>query len=340
MCQQQQGCSCNDDRGACRVSFQYAVKLVCGDLVIGPTASNLPLAPGRYRTAVNVHNPSKCRVAQVVWKVALALEGREGPISRYRTLAVLNPDGAIEIDCGLINTAVPSPPPPFQKGWVVLESDCELDVVSVYTSAANATSPATAFHTERVAARCVPQCDKLVLPLHTGIAAWQTTQPGPAAPVAIVVPQASGWTSAPAGSAWVSHSATDGSSAPLGTYVYQLCFQLCSGFVPPPQPIVLSCLSDGPGQIRLNGSAPVAIAGWTSPTTVTFPSSLLRAGRNCFTVTVQNSGDKPNPTGFAVAGILQVDGGKCPCSDAWQPTRSAEIADVLANDDDPQSHTD
>jgi hypothetical protein len=73
----------------------------------------------------------------------------------------------------------------LRQGYLVVESDIELDVVAVYTTAQTAAGAVTNFYTERVPARCVPVCEDLVLPLHTGVADWQTTSP---APLGAVVP--------------------------------------------------------------------------------------------------------------------------------------------------------
>jgi hypothetical protein len=104
---------------------EYAVKFVCGP-------PNTPVvAPGNYFTAINVHNPHDQPV-NFTKKVAIALPGeRAGPISRFFE-AKLNPDEALEIDCPDIlahaNTKT------FLKGFVVIRSPAELDVVAVYTA--------------------------------------------------------------------------------------------------------------------------------------------------------------------------------------------------------------
>ena len=54
-----------------------------------------------------------------------------------------------------------APSPSFVKGYVVIESDIELDVVAVYSGAQNAKAALNSFHTERVESRCVPVCEDL-----------------------------------------------------------------------------------------------------------------------------------------------------------------------------------
>jgi hypothetical protein len=107
--------------------FQYAAKFICGK------PDNPVLAPGTYFTAINVHNPGE-RGVGFRKKFAVALPGeRPGPVSRFFD-ARLGPDEAFEIDCPdiLKHTRTRSG---FLKGFAVIESDTELDVVAVYTAA-------------------------------------------------------------------------------------------------------------------------------------------------------------------------------------------------------------
>ena len=121
--------------------FQYAVKFVCGK------SDGEVVAPGNYFTAINVHNPTYDGI-RFRKKVAVALPGEQpGPVSNFFD-AKLGPDEALEIDCQDIFKHASSDAP-FLKGFVVIESDVELDVVAVYT-AAGATEYIETFHTERV----------------------------------------------------------------------------------------------------------------------------------------------------------------------------------------------
>jgi hypothetical protein len=107
--------------------YQYAAKVLCGK----PGAGEL--APGIYYTAINVHNPSEHGV-RFRKKVALAGRGEKpGPVSRFFD-AKLGPDEALEIDCPDIRKHA-GVKERFLKGFVVLESESELDVVGVYTAA-------------------------------------------------------------------------------------------------------------------------------------------------------------------------------------------------------------
>jgi hypothetical protein len=124
-------------------SFQYAAKVVCGK-----SAGDV-VARGVYFTAINVHNPSRTTV-RLRWKVAVARPGaKAGPVSRFFE-ARLGPDGALEIDCPDIMKRVRARG--FMKGFVVIESGLELDVVAVYTAGAERGQVAT-LHTERVPRR-------------------------------------------------------------------------------------------------------------------------------------------------------------------------------------------
>jgi hypothetical protein len=323
------GCQCGQARGACATEFQYAVKLVCGE-VVAPGGVPTAVAPGHYWTAINIHNPDKCKDAHFRWKVAVAPAAvmvppgppEQGPVSPFQRPLTLHPDAALEIDCPhVMQVAFTLNPPPvskFVKGYVVIESDIELDVVAVYTGApSGANSMLTTFHTERVQPRCVPVCEDLVLPLHTGIAAWQTvasTVPGPLGPVVPVNPIPSAMAAPPFGSQFVSQLITDGASAPGNNSIrsYQLCFPLCFGFQAPAT-FPIQVLADDTAAVYLNGNPVSPVAAYNQLTLISVPTNSLHAGTNCIRVDVTNIPSGPNPTVFALAGILSVARGKCPC---------------------------
>jgi hypothetical protein len=306
-------CQCGQAHGACATEFQYAVKIVCGEVLAQDNVPT-PVAPGRYWTAINIHNPTRCQDAHFRWKVAVASPGQPGPISAYSRLLPLRPDEALEIDCPQVMKAVSQQPPlKFVKGYVVIESDIELDVVAVYSGTPGPCG-SNSFHTERVQPRCVAVCEDLVLPLHTGVAAWQTVAPTPGqlGPVALVSPFT--WPTPPLGSSWVSQTIADGGNGAPTNRRYELCFDLCFGFTPP-APFQIQLVTDGfPSPLSLNGTQIGVGPGWTTPAIITVPPNLFRAGRNCFWVDVTNQAAAPNPTGFALAGLLRVGRGKCPCS--------------------------
>lgn len=126
------------------IMYQYAVKVVCGK------NEGRVVAPGQYWTAINVHNPFYHDV-RFRFKIAVALPHlEEGPISPFYD-ARLGPDGALEIDCEDIFERAHTNED-FLKGFVVIQSFEELDVVAVYT-AAGADDAVETFHTERVKPR-------------------------------------------------------------------------------------------------------------------------------------------------------------------------------------------
>jgi len=126
-----------------RRALQYAVKFVCGK------SDGKIVAPGIYFTAINVHNPSDKPVAfRKKFAIALPRE-KAGPVTRFFG-AKLGPDEAFEIDCPDIVKHAESRGG-FLKGFAVIESDVELDVVAVYT-AAGASGQVETLHLERVAA--------------------------------------------------------------------------------------------------------------------------------------------------------------------------------------------
>lgn len=311
-------CCCDGNPAQGARQYQYAVKVVCGD--VQPTGQAAVVALGQYWTAINIHNPDKCREAHFRWKLAVALPKQQGPISPFQRPITLSPDGAIEIDCPevmqLAFTLTPPPATKFVKGYIVIESDIELDVVAVYTAIPGPPAYVSTMHTERVPARLVPVCEDLSLQLHTGVAPWQTVAPtagalGPVVPVAHT-----GWQAPPAGAAWVSQSINDGWNATQvpTTYYYELRFNLCSGFtIPAPFPIQI--LVDDEAKVFLNTSQIGGTVPLNTPTTLTVPATALNqlhAGSNYFRVEVTNK--LAVATGFALAGVLNVIGGKCPSS--------------------------
>ena len=106
--------------------WEYAAKAVCGQ-----TRGRI-VAPGLYFTAVNVHNPN-ARPVELKFKVATAPEMKPGGIFWFDGALKLAPDQAVELDCPEIMKLAQSSA--FLKGFLVLQSSLELDVVAVYTVA-------------------------------------------------------------------------------------------------------------------------------------------------------------------------------------------------------------
>jgi hypothetical protein len=108
------------------VIFKYAIKIVCGK------SNGKVVAPGEYWTAINVHNPMPEPV-KFRKKIVIALPGeRAGDVTDFFT-AKLGPDEALEIDRSDIFEHIKSDV--FVKGFVIIESEVDLDVVAVYTAA-------------------------------------------------------------------------------------------------------------------------------------------------------------------------------------------------------------
>lgn len=125
-------------------AFQYAAKFVCGK------SDGEVVSPGLYFTAVNVHNPTY-ETIRFRKKIAVALpREKPGPVSKFFD-AKLGPDQALEIDCRDIFEHAETKAG-FLKGFVVIESDVELDVVTVYT-AGGTDGQVETLHTERVPPR-------------------------------------------------------------------------------------------------------------------------------------------------------------------------------------------
>ena len=127
-----------------RVNLRYPVTFVCGSPGGGgqPIPDvQLPLTQGRYHTAINVHNPSLDHAVVFFKKVAVAsaspYEGaqRPGKITPF-VQAELKANEAFEIDCPEIAsvTELPIGGGNYIKGFVVIMSPSELDVVAVYTA--------------------------------------------------------------------------------------------------------------------------------------------------------------------------------------------------------------
>ena len=106
--------------------FEYVVKFVCGE------GDARVVAKGQYYTAINVHNPND-GVLVFKKKFAIALPSEKaGKVSKFFD-AKLGPDEAFEIDCPDIFKHTETRG--FVKGFAVIQSERELDVVAVYTAA-------------------------------------------------------------------------------------------------------------------------------------------------------------------------------------------------------------
>ena len=129
--------------------LQYAVKFICGK------PGTPVVAPGLYYTAINVHNPAH-ETVQFQKKIAIALPSEKpGRVTRFFDTK-LGPDEALEIDCPDILKHAGEKgyagEKGFLKGFAVIETTSELDVVAVYTAAGTTRTVETLFM-ERVSPR-------------------------------------------------------------------------------------------------------------------------------------------------------------------------------------------
>ena len=134
-------------------TVEYAVKVMCG-----PTVTPMPpVAPGRYFTAINVHNPGPS-ITAMRYKIALTGPTRDGspqsgPISGFVS-GELRPDAVLEIDCRHVLPRARElvRDVQFVKGFVVIQAPSEFDVVAVYT-VAGPTTRVQAIEIERIPPR-------------------------------------------------------------------------------------------------------------------------------------------------------------------------------------------
>jgi len=144
----------------------YSAKFICGDSNVSPQGAFTSLAPGDYRTAINIHNTNN-RIVAITKEVVLTESGGTGVPSVSGQVAqsplglegahTLDPFAAVEADCvsllriyhidgggaTLFNS--------FAKGFLIIKADADgtkraapLNVVAVYTTRGkNASEPIT-----------------------------------------------------------------------------------------------------------------------------------------------------------------------------------------------------
>lgn len=148
-----------------KTEYQYAPKVLCS--LLGTFGDGF-LAQGIYRTVINVHNPTDKKVT-FARKVVLAEQIGSPPSDISPTpfrLATLEPDGAVQIDCGHIaNFFCPTPDGlcfdfTAIDGFLVIHSPVELDVVSV-VSARPTDGEVETVDVEYVKARKLPKTIKV-----------------------------------------------------------------------------------------------------------------------------------------------------------------------------------
>jgi len=155
--------------------WSYAAKFVCG--LSSPVTLSPPKEPivkrGNYATVVNIHNPNANSVT-ILKKVALAAPERYPntqlitPTLRFRDN--LPPDHAMSVDCTeIVNLLTQNGTPPagtFIEGFLVIDAlgptavptnvSPELDVVTVSTTAVDATSPVNSHEVTTVQGKHLP----------------------------------------------------------------------------------------------------------------------------------------------------------------------------------------
>jgi hypothetical protein len=135
----------------------YSAKFICGDSNLSPQGAFVPVVPGDFRTAINIHNPNNRAVA-IRKQVVLTESGGTGvpvvtgqsPQSPLGTEGqhVLDPLAAVESDCFALLRIITSVggggatlDNSFTKGFLIITADAEgtkkaapLNVVAVYTT--------------------------------------------------------------------------------------------------------------------------------------------------------------------------------------------------------------
>lgn len=297
---------------------QYAVKFVCG--ASNQTGPNSGItAPGRYFTAINIHNPTNAPL-EFRKKFAIALPGAEGKITPWSN-SRLGPDGALELDCPEILERIASPPTVLAKGFAVLEPfepAHELDVVAVYTAG---TERVETIDVERVSPRLVvpaPRCrGDLNLPIVTDVSRWTVTEVPAGLTNVPAIPYAP-FPYSGTGPGGITAVNTAGASAIGGFYTYEFRFCLCQGFTAPA--LSLTVTSDNEAEIRINsnlvGTTPPNVSPVTVSTTAV-QAGFFITGTNVLTIRVRNRGvggnpNSPTATGVTANGSLSAKNALCP----------------------------
>ena len=114
-------------------NFTYAVKITCVPH-FGPASP--ALMPAKYRTAVNVHNPWRDPV-ELTKSLTLSPPQGQPAIHGDPISETLGPREAFDVDCPHMRDEFGIPANskvPGGKGFMVIESDRELNVVAIYTA--------------------------------------------------------------------------------------------------------------------------------------------------------------------------------------------------------------
>ena len=108
----------------------YSVKFTCVPEV--GTAGTV-FEPALYRTAINIHNPYEDTLTFVYKAISAQPLPGDGTFDiSAKTTQTIGPNGAIEVDCDLLNNLLPNAA--IGNGFFIIESEKELTVAAVYTS--------------------------------------------------------------------------------------------------------------------------------------------------------------------------------------------------------------
>ncbi len=148
-----------------KTSFQYSVKTLC---TLREPGFGEALAPGRYRTVINIHNPTE-KTFPVARKFAIAGQPG-GPLGQFSVTPyksfTIGPDQAVAYNCFDIASFFC----PIHNacidfiafdGFLVINSQEELDVVAVYTGSPKGGGDVSTLDTETVAARKIAKVIKI-----------------------------------------------------------------------------------------------------------------------------------------------------------------------------------
>ncbi|MFV8749314.1 hypothetical protein ACNOYE_02055 [Nannocystaceae bacterium ST9] len=316
------------------MSFEYVIKFMIGASPRSPEV----LAPAYYWTAINIFNASACTDAKLHWKAARALPGLiAGPTSPW-SQASLERGHGFEIDNADIDRALAlggDERKPIEhelgrlrhgKGFVVIRSEIELDIVAVYT-ASEGREHDLALHTERVAGRVVERkaCGTRRVNLDTNTS-WTLvgTPNGPTSTPATTYTHPA-WAPATGGAKWIGKS-----SAADGVWAYERSFTIDCDDIYEVGGSMLA-RSDNASRYLINGVEFASITGFYPASFPAAalplpPASLLRMGVNTLRVEITN---QAGPVGVMIDGALAIRGATCGKGDKLeeQPIKEEPIRD-------------
>jgi len=301
--------------------FVYPVKFVCGFIPVEalgeaspPPPNEPPVKPGNYATAINLYNFQSQDVKFTKNAVIANPQGQPSGATSPVFIERLGAGLALEVDCSDITKMLSRSEggvslPAFIKGFVVVESPVDLQVVAVYTA-------------EKL--EVAPVGTPVEIVLNTGFdqsAGTELTDGDPDGDWEVIADTALStpfdaivvfnqvaslrWGGALAGSRWISTDANArGTNVPIGTettYAYEFTLPACVQ-----NPVLeLDIKVDQEADVFLNGNF-ILTASWPAtkftPATV-ITSSFLRSGNNLLTVVLRETVGVV--MGFVATGTVQ-----------------------------------